>query len=176
VTIGFETLDENLRNNVLGKNLDRELFEEKIELLGKLGIRLTSYVMLKPGPTMTEEEGIKEAVETIKYLNRKCRETETDLVIYLNPTYIARGSPLAYVMKSNGYKPPKIQSIVKVIFETKHLGTPIYTGLWCEDLSEPSGDFTERGDYDISLREAVKNFNKAQDFSVFDCFKNELQK
>lgn len=169
VTIGFETLDDRLRNGILKKHMHRKHFEEIIVLLGKLKVRLTSYVMLKPGPTMTEEEGIQEALATIRYLARKCHKAGTELVIYLNPTYVAENSPLAKMMKKTGYRPPRIQSVVRTIIGAKDLGLPIYTGLWCENISEAGNDFSGRKDYDEKFRAAVKEFNKTQDFSVFKC-------
>jgi radical SAM enzyme (TIGR01210 family) len=169
VTVGFETRDDALRNGVLKKRLDRKQFEETIVLLGALGVRLTSYVMLKPGPAMMEEEGVREAVATIRYLADTCRGASTELVIYLNPTYVAEHSPLARAMKETGYKPPKIQSVVRTIIEAVDLGVPVYTGLWCENIAECGNDFTGRKDYDERFRAAVRAFNKTQDSSVFEC-------
>jgi hypothetical protein len=167
VTIGFETVADELRNGILKKHLNRKYFEKMMVLLGKLKVRLTSYVMLKPGPTMSEEEGIEEALATIRYLARKCHAAGTELVIYLNPTYVAKDSPLAAIMKETGYRPPRIQSVVRTIIEARNLGLPIYTGLWCENIAESGNDFSGRGDYDESFRAAVKEFNKTQDFSAF---------
>ncbi len=169
VTVGFETLNDELRNGVLKKRLDRKQFEETIVLLGTLGVRLTSYVMLKPGPTMTEEEGVREAAATMRYLVDTCHKASTELVIYLNPTYVAENSPLARAMKETGYRPPKIQSVVRTIFEAASLGVPIYTGLWCENIAESGNNFSGRKEYDEKFRTAVKAFNKTQDFSVFEC-------
>jgi radical SAM enzyme (TIGR01210 family) len=171
VTVGFETQDDELRNGVLKKHLDRRQFEETIVLLGRLGVRLTSYVMLKPGPTMTEEEGVHEAVGTMRYLADTCGKASTELVIYLNPTYVAEHSPLARAMKETGYRPPKIQSVVRTIIEAMNLDVPIYTGLWCENIAESGNDFTGRKDYDKRFRAAVKVFNKTQDPSVFERLK-----
>jgi archaeosine synthase beta-subunit len=175
VTVGFETQDDVLRNEVLNKRMNRNHFERKVEILGDLGVRLTSYVMLKPGPYMSEEEGVTEAVKTIEYLHELCAHHNTNLVIYLNPTYVANKSSLAQTMKKAGYKPPKIQSVLKTILSTQPLGIPIYTGLWCENLADETGEFSGRDDYDKRFRNAIKQFNKTQDSSVIKQYQDLLR-
>ena len=176
VTVGFETQDNNLRNEVLNKKISKDQFEKKVELLGELGIRLTSYVMLKPGPYMSEEEGVNEAVATIQYLHNLCTQHNTSLVIYLNPTYVASKSSLATIMKKSGYKPPKIQSVLKTILSTQPLGIPIYTGLWCENLADETGNFSGREDYDREFRNAIKQFNKTQNPAIIRKYQEVLDK
>lgn len=166
VTVGFETQDDGIRNGVLNKRMNKEHFERKVEILGELGVRLTSYVMLKPGPYMSEDEGITEAIDTIHYLHDLCGKHNTGLVIYLNPTYIANKSPLASIMKKAGYKPPKIQSVLKTILSVQDLEIPVYTGLWCENLADDKGTFSGRKDYDEGFREIIKQFNKTQNPSI----------
>lgn len=173
VTVGFETQDDVLRNDVLNKRIGRKYFEDMIRLLGRTGVRLTSYVLLKPGPVMTDEEGVAEAITTAQYLADVCGEAGTELVIYLNPMYVAVNSPLAKAMRGYDYKPPRIQDIVRVIIEIKKLGLPVYTGLWSEGFAGEGGDFSSREDFDRRMRKAVKKFNENQDLSVFDSVKLE---
>jgi hypothetical protein len=170
VTIGFETQDDYLREVILNKTIRRKTFESKINLLGEMGVRLTSYVLLKPGPRMTEEEGIKEAILTIEYLAEVCQKFCTDLVIYLNPVYVAKGTPLAKAFSLHQYKPVRIQSVVKVIAETRDLNVPIYTGLWSENNTDGYGDYTVHKDYQPEIRNALKQFNKTQDFALLQPF------
>ena len=129
-------------------------------------MRLTSYVLLKPGPTMTEDEGICEAIMTIEYLFEICQKYGTKLVVYLNPTYAAKGTPLAKTFLEHKYKHVRIQSVVKVIEETRDLKIPIYTGLWSEGNAEENGDFTCHDDYLPEIHSALKKFNKTQDYSL----------
>jgi archaeosine synthase beta-subunit len=167
VTVGFETQDDHLREVVLNKSIRRTTFESRIKLLGEMGIRLTSYVLLKPSHTMTEEEGIREAVSTIEYLVGICRKFNTDLIIYLNPVYAAKDTPLAKAFLLHHYQPPRIQSVLQVIAMTRSLNVPIYTGLWSEDNEIGSGDYTVHHDYDENIRDALKQYNKTQDFTLF---------
>ena len=170
VTIGFETQNDHLREVILNKTIRRKTFEAKIKLLGKMGVRLTSYVLLKPGPTMSEEEGIKEAILTIEYLAELCQKFGTDLVIYLNPVYVAKGTPLAKAFLLHQYKPVRIQSVVQVIAETHYLNVPIYTGLWSENNTDGYGDYTVHKDYQPEIRNALKQFYKTQDFDLLQPF------
>lgn len=159
VTIGWETQDDYLRQTVLNKRVSKSFFEKKLALLGKLGIRLTSYVLVKPGPAMTDEDGVLEAIATVQYLASKCQHYGVDLIIYLNPTYIAKGSALEKKIEAAGYQPPRIQDIYRIIQATQAMGIPIYTGLWSEGLSDEANDYTARQDYDPLLRQQIYQLN-----------------
>lgn len=166
VTVGFETQDNHLRQVILQKSIRRKTFENRIKLLGELGIRLTSYVLLKPGPSMTEAEGVQEAVATVEYLAEICQRFNTALVIYLNPVYAAKGTPLAEAFLLNQYQPPRIQSVVEVIAATKYLNLPVYTGLWAEDNEIVGGNYTYHANYQPEIRSAIFQYNKTQDFGL----------
>ena len=170
VTVGFETQDDHLREVTLKKNIRKKTFEARVKLLGEIGVRLTSYVLLKPGPAMTEEEGIREAIATVAYLAGICQRHGVELVVYLNPAYAARGTPLAEAFLANHYQPVRIQSVMQVIVETRHLQVPVYTGLWSEDNAVGGGNYTVHHDYDPAIRKAIKDYNKRQDFSLFEPF------
>ncbi len=170
LTIGFETQEDYLREVILTKSINRKIFEKKIKILGEMGVRMTSYVLLKPGPTMTEEEGIQEAIATIEYLAEICQKFGTDLVIYLNPVYVAEGSPLAQAFAFSNYIPVRIQSVLEVILATRYLEVPIYTGLWSENNTNRYGDYTIHSDYEPAIRNAIKKFNQTQDISWLNPF------
>jgi len=127
LTVGFETQDEYILNTILGKNLNKDTFEKKVALLGRNGVSLTAYVMLKPAPRMSEQEGVEEAMKSIDYLSCLSRRHGTKLTIYLNPTYAAKGSKLAAEMESAGYLPPSIDSLSYAVAEAEKKGIRIYT-------------------------------------------------
>ncbi len=168
ITIGFETQDDHLREVILKKTIRRKVLEERIRLLGDLGVRLTSYVLLKPGPTMSEQEGIDEALHTIRYLHHQCQYAGTELVIYLNPVYAALGTPLAQQFLLHRYQPPQIQSVIKIIALTRDLNVPIYTGLWSENKAIENGDYQYLDSHCEVIRNAIKHYNKTQDYSVIE--------
>ena len=160
VTVGFETQDDYVRNSVLGKGLSKELFESKVELLSDFGVRLTGYVMLKPSPYMTEPEGLKEAVDTVTYLSDITKARGVDLIVYLIPTYIAKGTPLARQMADMDYKPPLMSSIRRVTQHAHQLGVPVYLGLWSEGLAEPDGTSSQENVFERRARGNLIQFNR----------------
>ena len=119
---------------------------------------------------MSDSEGVEEAITTITYLAAVASRQKVDLVIYINPTYVAQASPLAREMRAHSYKPPRIQDVLLTILGACHLGIPIYTGLWSEGLADQANDFTSREDFDSALRNAIKKFNHSQDISVLRPF------
>lgn len=170
VTVGFETQDDHLRQTVLRKSISRKVMEQRIELLGDLGVRLTSYVMVKPAPRMTDEDGVREAVATIEYLLERCSRANVDLVAYLTPTYVADGSYLAENFGHDEWVPPRIQDIAEVVVQGRRLGVPVYSGLWSEGLAGVNGDFRGREGYDPSLRDAIAELNRTGELSALEPF------
>ncbi len=166
ITVGWETQDDFLRQTVLNKQIPKKFFEKKLALLGKYGVRLTSYVLVKPSPTMTDEEGVEEAIATIDYLLEQRKRFGIDLVIYLNPTYIAKGSAMEKQLHEVSYQPPRIQDIYRIIQAAQAKEVPIYTGLWSEGLGDESNDFTAREDYDPSLRQYIYHLNQQKPHSL----------
>lgn len=129
--------------------------------------------MLKPGPEMTDNEGVKEAIETARYITDRCRKEGTECIIYLNPTYVARDSSLAHQMKERGYKPPKIHDVMRTVTEIKNLGVSVYIGLSSEGLSIADGDIRSREGFDHKASSAIKKFNNDQNIAIFDEFISE---
>lgn len=166
VTVGFETQNDIIRNDILRKKLSKSVFENRVEILGALGIRLTCYVMLKPSPYMSEEEGVTEVIETAKYLKRVCEYYHTELIIYLNPTYISAGTDLSEQMVNSGYTPPTLESIKKAIIAVSKFKIPIYTGLSSE--SKALRDWRSNGSFNkVDLR-SIRSFNVSQDVNIFN--------
>lgn len=170
VTVGFETQDDHIRQTVLRKKISRRVMEDRISLLADLGMRLTSYIMVKPAPRMTEEQGVNEAIATMDYLAGVCAHRNVELVAYLTPTYIAKGSYLHATTALGDWVPPTIQSILDVVVAGYRMGIPVYSGLWSEGLADEDTDFRGRDGYDPALHDAIIMFNKANDFSHLDPF------
>ncbi len=160
VTVGFETQDDELRQGLMNKSISRRNMEKRIALLGESGVRLTAYVMVKPGPRMTEAQGVAEAVATMDYLAEQTARHGVDLVIYLTPNYVAEGSTLARTVRREDYLPPTIQSILEVVLAGHGMGLPVYSGLWSEGLADEAGDFRGREGYDPAMRDALLAVNR----------------
>jgi radical SAM enzyme (TIGR01210 family) len=163
VTIGFETQDDHIRQVVLNKKISRATMERRVAVLGESGVRLTSYVMVKPGPGMTDTDGVEEALATVSYLQGLTEKHGVDLVIYLTPLYIAEGSPLALGPDRRDYTPPSIQSVYDIVRQTSSMRIPVYSGLWSEGLADDGNDFRGRDGYDPELRSAILRLNKSGD-------------
>ena len=172
MTVGFETQDDEIRIGLLRKKTFRRLMEERIRLLVELGIRFTSYVMIKPAPGMTEEAGVREAIATIEYLADVCARFGTSFVAYLTPTYIAEGSHLARTTKPGEWVPPTIQSVLRVAAAGWRMGVPTYSGLWSEGLAEDGYDFRGREGYDPAIRQALLKVNQTGDPSHLQPFRH----
>ena len=170
ITVGFETQNDHIRLTILRKKVSRRVMEDRVALLGTMGIRLTSYVLIKPAPRMTDEQGIQEAVATMEYLRDICDRYGTELVIYLTPTYIAKDSYLQRTTKPGDWVPPTIQNIFQVLVAGHRMKLPVYTGLWSEELADEHTDFRCRVGYDPELRKAMVLFNRTHDFSSLEPF------
>lgn len=170
ITVGFETQNDHIRLTVLQKKLSRRVMEDRIALLGAMGIRLTSYVLIKPAPRMTDVQGVQEAVDTMEYLRNICDHYGTELVIYLTPTYVAKGSYLQRTTEPGDWVPPTIQSIFRVVVAGHRMKLPVYTGLWSEELADEQTDFRGRPGYDPELRDAIALYNRTHDFSSLEPF------
>jgi len=163
LTVGFETQDDSIRMGVLRKKTSRRLMEERIRMIGELGMRLTSYVMIKPAPRMSEEHGVREAVATIEYLAEVCARYGAGFVAYLTPTYIAEGSLLARTTEPGDWTPPTIQSVYRVAASAWRMGVPTYCGLWSEGLAEDGNDYRGQEGYDPAVRQALLAVNRTGD-------------
>jgi archaeosine synthase beta-subunit len=170
VTVGFETQDDEIRQGVLRKRISRRVMEDRVALLGALGIRLTSYVMVRPAPGMTEEHGVQEAVATVDYLRALCARHGVDLVVYLTPLYVAEGSYLQRTTNPSDWMPPTIQSVYRVVRAGLQAGVPVYTGLWSEGLAVDETDFTGRHGYDPAIRAALLSVNRGAGLEALEPF------
>lgn len=176
VTVGFETLDDEIRQTVLRKKISRRIMEDRISLLADLGMRFTSYILVKPAPRMTEEHGVREAIATMEYLADVCARRDVEFVAYLTPTYLARGSYLQATTAPGDWMPPTIQSIFDVVVAGHRMGIPVYSGLWSEGLAEENTDFRGRDGYDPKLHRAIIRFNKTNDFGYLGPFVRDKER
>ncbi len=164
IGIGYETHDPVLRNQVLGKGLSPEKLVRLVSYLGTAGFELKAYLMLKPHHSLTEAEGIVEAVNGVEELADLGRRYDVPVSIHLNPTYIAEGCRLTDELVAHGYEPPELTSIIAVIRAAVSRGLPIYVGLDDEGLAIEGGTFQDTGvDRDRTVA-ALTAFNRHQDF------------
>ena len=157
-TVGFETQDDWIRNEVLHKSLSRQAFERVVCVVGQSAARLTVYVLLKPAPGMTDEEGEEEARATMLYLRTLARRWNTEVVVYLNPTYGVVNQLSQDFWR--GFTPPTIQSVMETLVVGLEAGLQMYVGLWSEGADDSRLDYTTRDNYDRNIRAAILRYNK----------------
>lgn len=121
IGIGLEAQDDKIRNVFIKKGLEKKDYEKAIRLLKENGIKVLTYVFLKP-IYLTEKEAIEEAIKTIEYAFK----VGTDEVA-LEVAFIQEGTLMAKLFQTKEYKPPWLWSIIEVIKKTYNLG-PIHIG------------------------------------------------
>jgi radical SAM enzyme (TIGR01210 family) len=162
--IGYETFSPDLRNIILQKGLPKEKLRDFIILLSKNDVTMKAYVMLKPHYSLSEEEGIIEAINGVKELHSFSQEFKVPISIHLNPTYIADGCRLTDEMLEFGFKPPELSSVIEVIKVTSELEMSLYIGLDDEGQAVEGGTFRATDLDKNRTVNALKSFNKHQNF------------
>ncbi len=163
VGLGYETRNPQLRNRVLGKGLGERALVQLFEMLAANDSGLKAYLMLKPHHSLSEEEGVREAIAGLDHLDGLGRAHGVPVSIHLNPTYIAKGCSLTDELVAHGFEPPELSSVLTVVREAHQRGLPIYVGLDDEGLAVHGGTFQSTGlDRDATVA-AIKAFNAHQD-------------
>lgn len=164
VGIGYETYDPDLRNKVLLKGLTREELQDLLEKLSANKMFLKAYLMLKPHHSLTEEEGIVEAINGVKELHSLSFKYKVPISVHLNPTYIADGCRLTNEMIELGFQPPELSSVIEVVKIASELKMPLYVGLDDEGMAVQGGTFRATGLNKEKTVNALKAFNRHQNF------------
>lgn len=152
VLTGFETLDETIRDEVLGKREPVDVFLSGLDEVAAGGAELTAYVLFKPDPRMTDAEARTEAEASIDFLTLQCARRNIPLIIRLNPMYLSRGTTWAKTAAATpGYKPPKLSDVSAVARAKQKHGVRIYYGLTSEGLSDAEGTYRGREDFSSAL-------------------------
>jgi radical SAM enzyme (TIGR01210 family) len=158
---GFETLDETLRQQVLGKREPIEMFLRGLDELAHLEApSLTAYVLIKPSAQMTDAEAVDEASSSILFLKKQCTQRRIRLSLRLNPMYAARGSKWVSDLPDEGFIPPRLTDVIMVAEKAVALEIPTYIGLSSEDLAQPELTYQAREDYSRDLLRYALAFNR----------------
>jgi archaeosine synthase beta-subunit len=164
VGIGYETHDLELRNKVLGKGLTTKALHRLLKMLAENKTNLKAYLMLKPHPSLSEEDGIVEAQNGVQEIADLGKAYDVPVSVHMNPTYIAEGCDLTNEMLDSGFKPPELTSVIKVVEFASHLKMPIYVGLDDEGQAVEGGTFRSTGLDKEKTVKAILGFNRHQDF------------
>lgn len=122
VGIGFESQNDNIRNIILKKGIKRDLFEEKVKLMQKLGVQVFVYAFLK-APQLTEKEALDETLATIEYLHNLGVDE-----IGLSSAFVPPETKLEILYNNGEFRPPWLWSILEIIKSAEKKGWPLSVG------------------------------------------------
>lgn len=164
ILTGFETLNEEILTNILGKKRRLKEFEERLDLIAKYGCDFTAYILYKPVPWMSEDEAYKEAKDSAIYLIEECQKRKIRLSLRVNPMFAACGTEWAMLAKqTSSYIPPKITNVFQLAHELDEY-VPTYLGLSTENKSENWGSYRANSDFTHQLLLDIIHFNQGRYF------------
>lgn len=130
VGIGFESLNEKVRNQYLKKRIDLNQFEEKIKLMQRLGVQVFIYAFLK-APQLTEGQALNETLNTLAYLHNLGVDE-----IALSCAFVPPGTDLEAQFNAGQFRPPWLWSIIEIIKAAEKNHWPLSVGGF-EDTPPP---------------------------------------
>lgn len=131
VGLGLQSANPTVRELCINTSFDNRAFEQAVELLLRHGVRVKSYVMLKP-PFLSEEEAVGDALASFDY----CRSLGAP-GITLCPTRVAPNTLAWDLMQQGVYSPPNLWSIVDTV---RRAPPDVMLRVACVNLR--GGDFT----------------------------------
>lgn len=157
---GFETLDENLMIEILGKKRVKSVFEHKLDIIADCGYDFTAHILYKPSPKMSDEDAYVEAKLSAFYLIEECEKRNINLTLRLNPMFAAIGTEWTKkALKTPYYSPPKISDVYSLALELeKKVST--YVGLSTENKDEKWGSYRINSDFTHELLLDIIHFNE----------------
>jgi len=164
LAIGFEAFDDAIRNRDFCKGLPLPYFEELVAKVGQHGFRLKCYFMQKPVPGMSDEAAVADVQAAIDYLARQAGQHGVHIDMHLNPTYVARGTPLAEAFEQGLFEPPQLLDVARAVLHAEEQDLTVFIGLNDEGLAVPGGSFIRPGEE--PLVEQLERFNRSQDFGI----------
>ena len=161
IGVGLETINEDVRDLCLNKGLLRSDYTLLADRVKKHDhIKLLAYVLVKP-PFTTEQEGIKDAIESVKF----AFDIGFDIVS-LEPVSVQDFTLTSFLQEAGYFRPPWIWSVLEVVKHTCEFGFVRIGGF--EFFPIPK-IFTHNCDKcNEKVIRAIKNFNRYYDFSVFE--------
>ena len=173
LAVGFEAFDDHLRNDVFDKGLSLRVFEEFLEKVARFGFRLKCYFMQKPVPELTDSQAIQDIHRAIDYLHRMACQYHLDINMHLNPTYVARGTPLETAFEKGAYTPPELSDVARAALHAQDKELSVFIGLSDEGLAVPGGSFSRKGQEGLIAE--MERFNRTGDYSILTAIVSRSQ-
>jgi radical SAM enzyme (TIGR01210 family) len=172
LAVGFEAFDDDLRNGVFKKGLSLATFERLVDRIRHPNFRLKCYFMQKPVVMMSDTEAVEDICRGIDYLHEVSRRTGVRINMHLNPTFVAKGTPLEESFRRGTYSPPQLDDVMRAVLHGAGKSISIFVGLYDEGLSVPGGSFRRPGD--DRLVGALESFNRTQDYGALAEFARQI--
>ena len=158
IAVGLESANDRVLEYSINKGFRLKDYMGAAEIIKDI-CSLKTYILLKP-PFLTEKEGIKDAINTVKIAGKYSS------TISLNPVNIQKNTFVEFLWKRNEYRTPWLWSVAEVLKESKKLTD---AHLMCS----PTGGGTRRGAHncprcDKKILGAIQDFSLTQNLSVFD--------
>jgi radical SAM enzyme (TIGR01210 family) len=164
LAIGFEVFDDRIRNEVFRKGLTLQGFEALCQLATRYRLHLKCYLMQKPVPEMSDEEGVRDIADAVAYLHHRSQQYGCHISVHLNPTYVAFGTLLERRFRLGEYSPPRLRDVARAALHAEGTSLSVFLGLSDEGLACEGGSFVRPGDEAIIARLEV--FNRTQDYGL----------
>jgi len=160
VAVGLETATDRVRRDCVNKYFEFADFEAAAEEAAAAGGGVKAYLLLKP-PFLSEGE----AVADMKRSVRRCADVEGCHTVSMNPCNVQRHTMVEDLFHDGGYRPPWLWSVAEVLDATADTDAIV--------VSDPVGHGSDRGPHncgecDERVQNAVKDFDRRQDPSVFE--------
>ena len=177
--LGYESSNETIRNKILNKAVPEKHLDDAMKLCKNAGVDFVAYVLIKPH-TLTEAEGIKDAVETAIHVLKKAEEYRVNARIAFEPVFVTKGKILETLFIQGKYTPPKLWSVAEVLIRVSRiLGEEtvkgkLFVGLSDENLSN-NRMASNWGQCDYEIKSAIQDFNGHQESLMLETLYHECK-
>lgn len=158
VAIGLESLNPEVRDDLIGKRFSNDMFFNAADLLLERKINLKIYLLMKP-PFLNELDSIQDILYSVEKLSHRYDRC----TISINPMNVQRGTLVEKIFNADNYRPPWLWSLTKVLIEANNI-----TNEGVRIVSHPTGGGRKRGVHncgkcdDIFLA-GIEKFNISKD-------------
>jgi radical SAM enzyme (TIGR01210 family) len=165
VAIGLESSDDFIREKIIRKGFTLKEFEKAARILKKAKANLRVYVLIKP-IILREDESIKDAIKTSKYVFNLGKKLKIETEVQLEPVYVKPPSLVFTAWKMDQYRAVWLWSVIEIIKKVSKHGK-IHVGINSEgmnwnDMPRNCDKCTDK------VIEAIKKFNADQKTSHLD--------
>jgi len=166
--IGFETVDDYVRNKILKKGLNLKSFERTLESLKGIIDGFSFFILIKSSYEFSEEQGFVEAINTIDYLINECSIYNYELLLRANAMFAIDDTEFGLQAKRHSWEPPTMLTLAKVAKYSIEKGIRIQIGLSEEGDTRLSNTFWRYPEstnylytklYEINHTQSLKDVN-----------------